>query len=175
MKVLQKLKSETWNYVIDFMDILHVKWYILNGEAYDKLSSNENLYEMYAFVEFSHSNIMGTLKDFFYISMCVCWWGNCSSCDHSYLCTCVPVTVLYSSWFKSVSVLIIDITLPRRIMHICQYVCFVCVSMLQLSPPFILLFVSPLFSVSFLPKSPGIPFDFVWQYHNHLWPLYVNL
>lgn len=39
-----------------------IKWYILNEQAYDKLSSKKDWCEMQEFADFSHMNIVGTLK-----------------------------------------------------------------------------------------------------------------
>jgi hypothetical protein len=73
----------------------------------------------------------------------------------------VSVTVLYNGWSQSISILITDITFCSKMMRICQYVYvllfFPCYSW---QSPFTQVFISPNVSLSFLPKSLGIPFRF---------------
>jgi hypothetical protein len=87
---------------------------------------------------------------FFPIYRYICKWSSSLSCGH-----------LYSGWYHSICMLITDIIFCQRTMHICQYVhilfVFPCYSS---QSSFILVFISPNFSLSFLPKSLRITFWF---------------
>jgi hypothetical protein len=98
------------------------------------VTSNKEWYAVWAFVEFSRSNIVGTLKEYFFCSLpCVCANGVTSSSGHSCLHTHVCVIVLCIGWFRSVfcsnhrHYLLRD----NDADWVCS--CFICLSMILLS------------------------------------------